>query len=230
MAARRSLLLVISYGFFATLTVFYGLVERQSLFATFVSFHLIACLAIPIFHAYYWEGTLSKNWRRAWGTCGFRKPAGLLLGISSGCLLFMVILYGLQLLFSHEVHPLFVRQVLEHWGLQENWLWFFVFYIIVINSLLEEVLWRGFVLERLLMGTAKRKALVLSSFFYSFYHFILGSALFGVKWGLLVTVLVFAVGVFWGWMKLHHQTVYPTWISHMLADAGIMAALLRYVF
>ncbi len=221
--------MMICYGFLASISIYYGLVERQSLFVTFVSFHVVVCLVVPLFHG-YWEGYLTEHWRNAWGDDLFHQAEGLFFGFLTGTVLFLAILIGSWLLLTTEVNALWIRRVLMHWGLTSDWIGLFVLYITVINSLLEELLWRGFVLERLLPSMSRVRAVLLSSFFYSLYHLILASILFGVKWGLIITGLVFIVGNIWGWLKLHYHGVYATWVSHLLADLGLMVVLVTFVF
>lgn len=226
MARKRSLLLLIGYGFSATLAIFYGLVERRSLFVTFVSFHLLVCLCIPFVHG-WWEGTLKESWKHAWGR--FEKP-GAWYGLLLGMLLLIGAMAGIWFLLQTEGRPEQVRQVLLEWDLNDQWIWWFSMYLVFINSLLEELFWRGFVLQRMLQALSRMRAIALSSFFYTLYHLIVATAMFGVKLGLLITVLVFGIGVIWGWMKGMFPTIYSTWISHLLADLGLVLSVLLWVY
>lgn len=226
MKQKRSLLLLIGYGFAATLAIFYGLVERRSLFVTFVSFHVLVCLCIPFFHG-WWEGSLGQNWRLAWGRLEWR---GALFGIWLGVFLLTGALAGWWLLLQADVRPDKIRTVLEQWGLGAQWIWWFFLYLVIVNSLLEELFWRGFVLQRLLHGLRRPVAILLSSFFYSLYHLVISAVLFGVPWGCLITLSVFAVGVLWAWMKGMFPSVYPTWFSHLLADLGLVTGLVWWIY
>lgn len=226
MTRIRSLLTLIGYGFAATLAIFYGLVERHSLFSTFVVFHVVVCLGIPLVHG-WWEGSLVDNWRRAWGR--FEKR-GALFGTALGVLLFTGILSGIGLILDKEERSDEIRRVLALWDLDGRWIWWFSFYLVIVNSLLEELFWRGFVLQRLSHVLSRSVAILLSSFFFSLYHLIVATILFGVKWGALMTLLVFGIGIIWGWMKGMFPSVYPTWFSHMLADLGIVTAALLWIY
>ncbi|MBG9772604.1 CPBP family intramembrane glutamic endopeptidase [Brevibacillus laterosporus] len=227
---RQPLLVLICYSCFATLTIFYGLVEKHSLFITFVGFHLVTCLIIPIFHA-YWEGNLAIKWREAWGLHRHqeRKLKGIWWGIISGVLLFILICLGFYVLLWTGASTEWMRNKLFSWGLTEETKWWFALYMTIGNSLFEEMLWRGFLLERLLYNMQLYKAILLSSFFYSLYHFIIGVTLFGIKAGLVATFLVFLTGMFWAWLRRRYQSIYPTWISHLFADWALMYTMLRNV-
>lgn len=226
MSRNRSLLLLIAYGFAATLAIFYGLVERQSLFATFVSFHLLVCLGIPLLHGWQ-EGGLFKHWQAAWGKYEAR---GARYGIAIGLVLMVGVTAGIGLLLQAEGSAESIRAILQHWGLQGGWVWLFCLYLVIVNSLLEELMWRGFVLQRLLQFMGRRAAILLSSFFFSLYHVVIAAFLFGLRWGLLITVLVFGAGVLWAWLKGLFPSVYPTWLSHLLADVGIAVSLIWWIY
>jgi membrane protease YdiL (CAAX protease family) len=226
MRGKRSLLLLICYGFAATLAVFYGLVERQSLFVTFVAFHLLVCLGIPLLHGWR-EGSLRAQWQKAWAT---PDREGAAYGAAFGLALLTGVVSGFWLLFEAGVQPEWIRLILERWGLTSEWFGWFALYIVVVNSLLEELLWRGFVLQRMLRSLCRWAAVLISSFFYALYHLIIAAALFGWRWGIVITLLVFATGVLWGWIKGRYTAVYATWISHLLADLGIALALLLWVY
>lgn len=226
MTRQRSLLLLIGYGFAATMSIFYGLVERHSLFVTFISFHLLVCVCIPVFHG-WWEGNLRQNWRRAWGR--FEKQ-GALYGIGFGLFLMIGAAAGIWLLLQTEGRADEIRSILVSWGLTDRRIWWFSLYLAVMNSLFEELLWRGFVLQRLLHVLSRTVSILLSSFFYSLYHLVIATALFGLKWGLCMTFLVYVTGVLWGWMKGLFPSIYPTWFSHMLVDLGIVAAVVFWIY
>jgi membrane protease YdiL (CAAX protease family) len=226
MKRKRSLLLLLCYGFLATLAVGYGLLEKQSLFVTFVAFHLLICLAIPVLHGWR-EGDMRTHWRVAWGTFD-RKGAAY--GAALGAFLCVGIVTGMWLLLHGSVRADWIRGTLERWGLTTEWVGRFSLYLVVVNSLLEELLWRGFVLQRLLDGVPRWKAVGISSFFYALYHLILGVVMFGWAWGTLITVLVFATGVLWAWLKGQFPSVYATWISHLLADLGLILVLLIWIY
>ncbi len=226
MTYKRSLLLLVGYGFGASLSIFYGLVEKQSLFVTFVGFHVIVCLCIPLLHG-WWDGTLRQSWLRAWGKIERR---GTIFGLAFGVLLLAAATGGFWILLQTEGRANAIRRILELWGLNSRWVWWFSLYLVVVNSLLEELFWRGFVLQRFLHALSRTVAVILTSFFYSLYHLVVSSVLFGLKWGCWITLLVFLVGIVWGWMKGKFPSVYPTWFSHLLADLGLVIPILLWIY
>ncbi|MEJ8544494.1 CPBP family intramembrane glutamic endopeptidase [Brevibacillus borstelensis] len=227
MKRKRALLLLVAYGFSATLAVFLGLVERRSLMVTFVSFHLLVCLLVPLLHG-LWEEKLSVQWKRAW--IPFDRE-GMSYGLAIGAMLMTGVMTGAWLLIDGGViDASHVRHTLMKWGVTPGWLLPFSLYLVIVNSLLEELLWRGFVLERLLHALARPAAVLVSGFFYCLYHLIVGVILFGLLWGVLITALVFGTGLMWGWMKGLFPSIYTTWLSHLMADLGIVLVLHLWVY
>lgn len=91
-------------------------------------------------------------------------------------------------------------------------------------------MWRGFLLQRLERVVTPMTAMLVSSFFYALYHVVIGTVLFGWKWGTIITAAVFCVGMLWAYMKRRYPPIYAVWISHLLADLGIMLALSWWIF
>jgi len=54
--------------------------------------------------------------------------------------------------------------------------------------------------------------------------------MFGLKIGLMITFLVFGAGMIWGWMKGLFPAFYSTWFSHILADLGLVVAVLLWIY
>ncbi|HVG06567.1 MAG TPA: CPBP family intramembrane glutamic endopeptidase [Thermoanaerobaculia bacterium] len=94
----------------------------------------------------------------------------------------------------------------------------------VIHSFLEEYYWRWFVFGRLSRRLPFTAAAVVSALAFTSHHvlvvgFFLGS--FGVL-TFAVSLIVTAAGLLWAW--LYHRTGHLAgpWLSHALADAGLM--------
>lgn len=228
MLRRGSLLIYYMYALIAFLAVYVGLFVYRSLLVTFVLFHLFTCLGIPIFHG-IWERRLKQNLM----DLGVRHPSqlkhSLVAGIGSGMVLMFGVIAGFYLLLQSGVDPDWIRSVLTEWGLTTDWLWLFVLYMIVGNSFFEELIWRGFVFERLQRIISLRLARGLSSLFYASYHVLLGVVLFGWKWGIIVAVLAWALGVFWSILVKQYGSLLSAWLSHLMVDVGIMVSLIHWI-
>jgi membrane protease YdiL (CAAX protease family) len=183
---------------------------------------------IPVLHG-AWEGSLRVSWREAF-THWVKLREGLFAGFVTGVMLCIAIIAGLWLLLHILEQWAHVRSVLIHWGLSVEWFGLFFGYIVIVNSLLEELLWRGFLLQRLERAVAPLAAMVISSCCYALYHVIIATVMFGRLWGIIITIAAFFIGMMWAYMKRRYPSIYATWISHLFADLGIMLALSWWVF
>ncbi|MGD8190083.1 CPBP family intramembrane glutamic endopeptidase [Brevibacillus ginsengisoli] len=228
MSRQGTLLIYFGYGLLAFLAVYCGLFVFRSLIVTFVLFHLLVCFGIPIFHG-IWEGRLKTNLR----DLGVSRPEllkdSLVAGIGSGAVLMFGVIAGFYLILQAGVDPNWIRLVLIQWGLTRNWFWIFVMYMIIGNSFMEELMWRGFLLERLQRIVSLTGARAISSFFYASYHVLVGVVLFGWKWGFIVALLAWVLGMFWSLLVGRYASLLSSWLSHMMVDVGIMISLIHWI-
>jgi hypothetical protein len=93
----------------------------------------------------------------------------------------------------------------------------------VVHSLLEEYYFRWFVFGQLRQLVPCGLAMILSAVAFTAHHVIVLACYFG--WGSWATwFFVFAItlgGVMWAWLYDRTQSLYATWCSHFLVDAGI---------
>jgi membrane protease YdiL (CAAX protease family) len=95
----------------------------------------------------------------------------------------------------------------------------------LFHSLLEEYYWRWFVFQQSSRLMAFWPAALLSAIGFTLHHIIVLNVFFkGAPW--LVAALSTAIaigGVFWAWLFNRTGSVFDTWLSHLLIDAGIFA-------
>lgn len=93
----------------------------------------------------------------------------------------------------------------------------------LFHSFMEEYYWRWFVFGRLREFTGLWTAVVLSSLGFMAHHVIVLAQYSDNP--LVVGLLSISVaigGAVWAWLYNRHHSLYPSWISHMFVDAGIM--------
>ncbi|MDJ0766362.1 MAG: CPBP family glutamic-type intramembrane protease [Myxococcota bacterium] len=107
---------------------------------------------------------------------------------------------------------------LRAFGLDPGRMWGFITYYCMVNATLEEVFWRGS-----LMDTAKRPS--LGDLLFSGYH-VLVMALF-VSWFWNIVSFALLAGAAWIWRNVARSTggLALPWLTHMIADASVMAAV-----
>jgi membrane protease YdiL (CAAX protease family) len=97
-----------------------------------------------------------------------------------------------------------------------------VFYSL-IHSLLEEYYWRWFVFGQLRRLIAVWPAIVISALAFMGHHVLVLSQFFAeLPWlAWLFSAAVAVGGAFWAWLYQRSDSLYSTWMSHLLIDAGI---------
>ena len=149
----------------------------------------------------------------------------VLLGAALGVISFGVIVVGGTILYPFLFEADKVRSLLLDWHLDNNYFWVLAAVFTLLNPILEERYWRGYMLQRL--GTT-RSALWTSSLFYSLYHGVVLFPLFELPYSLLVCLPIFLAGIVWGWMTVKAKSMWGSVICHALADAGIMVLYFQF--
>ncbi|MFO0788078.1 MAG: CPBP family intramembrane glutamic endopeptidase [Pirellulales bacterium] len=93
----------------------------------------------------------------------------------------------------------------------------------LFHSLLEEYYWRWFVFQQLRRVLPLWAAVVVSGVAFTLHHVVVLVVYFKTQY-LLIAVLAFAVAIggwFWAWLYSRSNSIFDTWLSHLLIDAGI---------
>jgi len=94
-------------------------------------------------------------------------------------------------------------------------------YWTVVNSLLEEYVWRWFVILCWERFVSSRAAVALSAVCFTVHHAVALSAWFQRPAVCLASTGVLAAGLVWGRLRQRTGNIWAAWISHMFADAAI---------
>jgi uncharacterized protein len=92
----------------------------------------------------------------------------------------------------------------------------------LINSLVEEYVWRWFVYQKCEVLVKKSLAVYLSALFFTLHHIILIAAHVD-DWRLVtaLAIAVFIAGVCWAKCFQIYRSLLPIYISHMIADLAL---------
>lgn len=152
---------------------------------------------------------------------------GLLLGLAIFAVIWIVYLaLGSSLIDPEQVRAMAaangIDKVVPYVGL--------VLALSFINSLLEEYVWRWFVYtkcDRVLphIGGNIRGwiAVILSGLLFTIHHIIALTAQMELGPALLASTGVFIGGVAWSWCYRRYGSVWPGYLSHILADLGVFS-------
>ena len=159
------------------------------------------------------------------------RQGGLGVGFLSGCGISLLILlaYGLfgqglldRSLFVAKMHDVGLDVWPVYLGCAAYW--------ILINSVLEEYVWRWFVYTRCEALARPAAAVVLSALFFTLHHLLALQTFFPLPLAALCSLGVFIGGAVWSGLYLRYRSIWPGYLSHAIVDLavfGIGAWLLR---
>jgi membrane protease YdiL (CAAX protease family) len=167
-----------------------------------------------------------------------RLPAptrrGVLPGLVSGAVIAAIILAAYFTVGHHWIDAPHVHAMAAKNGLASPTLYVVLAaYWCVVNSLLEEYVWRWFVFRRcldLLTPARTAAAVLLSALLFTLHHIVALTAQFDWRITLLGSLGVFIGGAAWSWLYLRYRSIWPGYLSHVLADAPIFWIGWRIIF
>lgn len=99
-------------------------------------------------------------------------------------------------------------------------------YIIVINSLLEEFFWRGFLFDKLNILIKPWMAYLLTGFAFSFHHIVFYYNWFSLPFFITITIGLTGYAIIMNWVFQRKKDLFTCWLIHAFADmAQIFIAL-----
>jgi uncharacterized protein len=102
-------------------------------------------------------------------------------------------------------------------------------YWVLVNSVLEEYVWRWFCVEQCERLFPKAVAVACSALFFTLHHVVAMQVYFGPAAVLICGLGVFLGGAVWSMMYIRYRSIWPGYLSHALVDLcifGIGAAIL----
>lgn len=160
------------------------------------------------------------------------KPRELGPGTVLGLLMFGIILGAYWLFGQHWIDTMDVRAKAQQVGINSPNVYLVgALYWTFINSLLEEYIWRWFVMSKCEMLIPGTGAVLLSGLLFTLHH-IINLIAYTQNW--LVIVLaslgVFLAGAVWSWCYLTYRSIWPSYFSHILADLAIAIVSWQILF
>jgi membrane protease YdiL (CAAX protease family) len=150
------------------------------------------------------------------------RHGGLATGALSGLVLALTIVGGALLVGAHQMDLGPLNEKVAEMGLSSPlpylagaaaWT--------LVNSLMEEYVYRWFVLrqcETLLPGPM---AVVASAAIFTAHHIIAVGQYLDPILTVVASVGVFGGGLVWAWLYRRYRSIWPGWISHVFADLAV---------
>ncbi len=213
--ASQRLLSVILLTLLPMPAVWMGMYKLDSIAWTFVFYHGFCLLPAAIWGRKLWRGALRWPTGRQW--------AALFIAIAVvlPVTLFVYGKIGRMLLDSPDI----LRSVVTERGFQMAWLLPFGVYFVAVNATLEELFWRGVVLNELRgMGDAIwTVGAIWTAFTFAAWHYLVLRLLLRPGWAELTVLGVLAAGIFFAWLyRKTHSIIVPILWHGLLFDFALV--------
>lgn len=159
------------------------------------------------------------------------KYQELLVGMVLGLFMFGIIL-GTYALFGQQwIDAADAKVKVQQMGLNDPIIFLIVqAYFVLINSLIEEFIWRWFVYKKCEVLIPGKAAIFLSALFFTLHHIIVLAAYTDWRGVILGSLAVFAAGAIWSWCYLTYRSLWASYISHAIADLALSIIAWKTVF
>ncbi len=186
---------------------------------------------------------VSKIWVLAWPAFWWLRLAkrgaswspssvrGLLAGVGFGLVTAVSIFVVNALLGPRLLVPEVVRSAVD--GIRLSTPCTYVAgaaYWTFVNSLLEEYVWRWFVLYQCGRLMPAWAAVVVSSLAFTLHHFAAMPTFLGVPATLIAGGAIFVGAAVWGACYVRYRSIWPGYIAHVLADLAFLTIGYRIMF
>lgn len=158
-------------------------------------------------------------------SCSQPKHGGFAVATLLGLVILAIIFAAYFVVPTEWIDPPRVQAVAAKNRLTEKAIFIgLALYWCIVNSLLEEYVWRWFVFRKCEVVLPALKgwiAVVLSAYFFTLHHIVAVKAQFGWPITILASTGVFIGGVVWSWLYRRYRSIWPCYVAHLLADIPV---------
>jgi membrane protease YdiL (CAAX protease family) len=105
-----------------------------------------------------------------------------------------------------------------------------VAYWILVNSVLEEYVYRWFVFRKCEALMPAAWAVLASAAAFTIHHVIAIGVQFDWRVNVLASIGVFVGGAVWSWLYLRYRSIWPAYLSHAIVDVAVFYLGWRIIF
>ena len=158
------------------------------------------------------------------GRLSLSKPTrgGFNVAIASGLVITAGIFGAYWLLGRHWIDTGRVRAMAQQNGIGSTSIYLaMAVYWITVNSLLEEYVWRWFVVRQCEALMTPVAAVLCSAAFFTAHHVVALKMQFDWRVTVLASLGVFIGGAVWSWLYVRYRSVWVCYASHAIVDVPI---------
>ncbi|VGO17134.1 hypothetical protein PDESU_05729 [Pontiella desulfatans] len=153
---------------------------------------------------------------------GKTDPGGYKMGLGSGLFISVFVAGSACLLGTQWIDGDFFKEMMKEVGLDHKPLYLgAAAYWILINSVLEEYVWRWFVVRQFEKVLSRMGGIVASAICFTIHHYLAMQLYFSSTVAAICSFFIFIGGVWWSWMFVRYKTIWPGWLSHALVDIAV---------
>jgi membrane protease YdiL (CAAX protease family) len=209
------------------LAVWLGLIVFKNAYLTFLLYHGLVCIGIPAVDILIFKKQKAGGIRNVLGlSC---RPEAVKTGLCLGFIFFAVIAAFFRVFNDRLIDVRQIQVLMAEWNIRKGNVFSLLIIMTLANSILEEIYWRGYIYGRLMKSFQAGGVIFITSFFYASYHFITTVHLFSLRTGIFFTAVIFLAGLLWGFLRCKLNSLLTPIISHLMADAAIMAVYLLFI-
>lgn len=155
-------------------------------------------------------------------TLSLPKTGGLGPGVFLGLALSVFIIVAYAFLGVRLIDQTVVKEMAGSVGLGQLRVYLAgVVYWVVVNSLLEEYVWRWFVFRRFEELTSPRAAVLASALGFTVHHVVALRVYLPWSAVALASAGIFIGGACWSWCYMRYRSVWPGYVSHAIVDVTV---------
>jgi len=94
-------------------------------------------------------------------------------------------------------------------------------YWILINSVLEEYVWRWFVFKQFERLVPSKLAVVASALSFTIHHVVAMQVYFNWFVTIICSLGIFIGGTLWSWCYMRYRSIWPGYLSHAIVDIAV---------
>jgi len=183
---------------------------------------------ILFFCAKAWLFVLPLAWRR-YVDCAplsLSKPRQGGFGVAGvlGLAISVFICLAYFTLGKHLIDPQAIKEMAARTRLDDPQIYLLgSIYWITLNSVLEEYVWRWFVVEKFSLLMSPKKAICASALGFTLHHVVALQIFLSVPLTALCALGIFTGGAIWSWCYVRYRSIWPGYLSHALVDVAIFA-------